>query len=80
MTPPEHSTRRLYWVQNADPGGDLGDYKGYLQDSWEEAVGVAGEILSGWELGEADAVEVCELAIVRSEIFKKEVEEMEEDD
>lgn len=83
MTLPEQSTRRLYWVQNADPDGDLGDYKGYLQDSWEEALDVAGEIVSGrdWETeGLTNAVEVLELAIVRSQIVKVPEPELDDDD
>lgn len=73
--------RRLYWVQNADPEGDLGDYSGYKQSDWDEAVGVAQELVSDgfWHDG-IEAAEVLELVVVRSLIVKAPEPEPEDDE
>ncbi len=62
---------RMYWVE-AEDGEDLGDYKGYVQNSWDEAVGVAGEIAAGhdgWD-GEGRSMVVKELMTTRSMVVK----------
>lgn len=69
--------QRMYWVQNADPKLSVdGDYRGYLQDSWEEAISVAEEL--ALEMDQDQALEVLELAIVRTQIVKP--PELEQDD
>ncbi len=61
----------MYWVE-AEDGEDLGDYKGYVQDGWDEAVRVAKEVAAGdygWD-GEGRSMVVKELTVTRSMVVK----------
>ncbi len=66
---------RMFWVERED-GEELGDYSGYVQNSWDEAIGVAGEIVAGGDSGwggiggDGGAMVVKEYKLVRSEVIK----------
>ena len=66
---------RLYLVRRTD-GEPIDDHLFYMAPSWDEAVGVAGELISGdWGYGDGTKYEVLEVVVARGETFGEDEEE-----